>query len=264
MLGPIGVKLGGHFGLSAQFDFGFDAQGARDYLASGLMDPAKIFDGFYVQATDDAGNPVTGFQIQAGLIAGLEANFGIADAGVDGDLTANVGFNLNSSLDPLGTGKIRGGIIDVTPVADLFDPSGSLSAGLHAYLEFGYSPFSIDFSFDSPRVVLLNFDGGASDPPVLASTLGNGDLALNIGPRSAMRVVGNLHDVAEKIEIHMAKDPLTGKPTGDLQVNGFKFSLVYSAPATLSAMAAITPMKSLSIRTSSLPPYFLVASAAIS
>ena len=82
VMGPIGVTLGGLFGLSAIFDFGFDTKGLRDYFASGMTDESKIFDGFYVQSTDDEGNMSTGFQLTAGIIAGVVATLGIAEVGV--------------------------------------------------------------------------------------------------------------------------------------------------------------------------------------
>ena len=61
VLGFIGVKLGGHFGMSAAFDFGFDTQGLKDYALGGYTDPSKVFNGFYARAVDDGGLPVTGF-----------------------------------------------------------------------------------------------------------------------------------------------------------------------------------------------------------
>ena len=234
VLGPIGITLGGRFGLTANFDFGFDAEGAREYFASGMTDPTKIFDGFYVRATDDDGNPVTGFQIEAGVTAGVLATIGIAEVGGEGDLTAMIDFALNSALDPTGTGKIRGLTLDATAISDLFDPSGSLSCGLRIYAELGISPFSVTFSFDSPRITLLNFGGGSATPPILANLVG-GDLALNIGARSIDRLIGNLNDVAEKIEVSLARDPLTGDPTGELVVGGFTFGENHGTPTRIVA-----------------------------
>jgi Ca2+-binding RTX toxin-like protein len=234
VMGPIGVTLGGLFGLSAMFDFGFDTQGLKEYLASGMTDASKILDGFYVQATDDAGNPVTGFQLTAGITAGVVATLGIAEVGVEGDITANIDFGLASALDPEGTGKIRGIVLAATSVDDLFDPSGSISAGLRAYLEIGFSPFSIEFSFDSPRITLLDFDGNDSDP-ILSSELSNGSLALNIGSRSAQRQVGNLNDIAEKITIAQVADSLQADVATGLLIGGFGTGELRDFPAVIVA-----------------------------
>ncbi|MEO8351066.1 MAG: hypothetical protein ABI680_05005, partial [Chthoniobacteraceae bacterium] len=226
VLGFIGVNLGGHFGVSGQFDFGFDTQGLRDYAAGGATDPADVFNGFFVRSTDDAGNPVTGFSFSIGLIAGIEANIGIANAGVDGDLTATVSFNLSSSLAG-DEGKVRGDTLISTPLGDLFDPSGELTTGLRAYLEVGISPFSVEFSFDSPRVTLLNFDGDQDNHAILASDIGGGDLALNVGPRAAERQIGNLTDSSEAYYIDLQQFP------GDdpfLDVHAFKFEEGHNLP----------------------------------
>ncbi len=199
-----------------------------------MADPNRIFDGFYVRATDDAGDVVTGFVISAGVIAGVEANIGIASVGVDGDITADVIFGLDQALAD-SEGKIRGIKLLGTPVGDLFDPSGQISGGLHAYLEVGFSPFSLEFSFDSPRFVLINFDGDDDNHPVLASELAGGELALNIGPRSAERLIGNLNDIGEKIAISRAIDPITLQKTNALDVFGFKFVERHDAPTKITA-----------------------------
>ncbi len=225
VFGYIGVNLGGHFGVSGKFDFGFDTQGLRDYIAGGSTDPTKVFNGFFVRSTDDGGNPVTGLSISIGLIAGVEANIGIAKTGVDGDLTATIEFNLSSSLAE-DEGKVRGGTLTSTSFGDLFDPSGEITTGLRVYLEIGISPFDIEFSFESPRVTLLNFDGDNTVHPILATDIGGGTLALNVGPRSAERQVGNLTDRAEDIFIHNFTAPGGQDPSG-LQIEGFKFSEVH-------------------------------------
>ncbi len=230
VLGPVGVRLGGSFGAQAFFKFGFDAQGVREYFDSGMTDPEKIFNGFYVQAQDEAGEIVTGFGISAGVEASVEANFGIASVGVGGDLTANVVFGFDETLlDSFG--KLRGLTLLDTPIADLFDPSGMLTCGLHAYLEIGFPPFAIDFTFDSPRVVLLNFDGDEADV-ILANVVGTNTLALNIGDRSALRREGNLEDIAEKIAITRFVNPVTGG-SNKLQIDGFKTIQVENLPSKI-------------------------------
>lgn len=233
VLGFVGVKLGGRFGMSGQFDFGFDTQGLKDFVNGGLADPSEVYNGFYARATDEAGAPVTGFQIHAGVVAGVEANVGIAEVGVDGDLTATVDFALNGALDPTGTGKVRGGTLVSTAIDDLFDPGGELTTGLHAYLEVGIFPFSIQFSFDSPRIVLVNFDGDNKNPPIIASELGDNTLALNVGPRSAQRLVGNLLDRAETVAIHNNFLPLTNDPIG-LKLDAYKFSETHDFPSRIT------------------------------
>jgi Ca2+-binding RTX toxin-like protein len=219
VIGPVGVNLGGHFGLGAQLGFGYDTQGLQDYLAGGRTDPEKVFNGFYVKAFDDSGLPLTGLEIQAGIIAGVAANLGIADVGVDGDLTADLNFYLNSALAD-AEGKVRGNQLTSTPIVDLFEPSGELSAGLHAYLNVGISPFSIGFSFDSPRVVLLSFNKN-KNLPILASEI-NDDVVLNVGPRSGFRQNGNVKDGPESYQIRKVTNPLLPFLGDSLEIEAFK------------------------------------------
>jgi hypothetical protein len=42
VIGPVGVTLGGQFGLSAVFDFGFDTQGLQEFADLGMTDPSSI------------------------------------------------------------------------------------------------------------------------------------------------------------------------------------------------------------------------------
>ena len=125
-------------------------------------------------------------------------------------------------------------MLAATPIADLFDPSGSISAGLRAYLEVGIRPFSVEFSFDSPRITLLDFDGNDNEP-ILSTVLGNGALALNIGSRSADRKFGNLNDIAEKITIIQLSDPLEPDVATDLLVGGFGVAEVRDLPTRIVA-----------------------------
>ncbi|MHA3773988.1 hypothetical protein ACXR0O_20850 [Verrucomicrobiota bacterium sgz303538] len=229
VLGPVGVKLGGHFGLAVQFAFGFDTQGLRDYIAGGATDPGKVFNGFYVDAFDDNGAPLTSAQIAAGIIAGIQANLGVAEVGVDGDLTASIEFIFDQShVDDAG--KIRGGTLTSTPVSDLFDAAGELTAGLRAYLEVGIDPFSVEFSFDSPRVTLLTFEATGSDKPVLAGPGPDSALVLNVGPRSAGRILGDLTDRAETYLIDVVPQPV-GDPL--LRIKAFGFESIHTLPGRI-------------------------------
>jgi Ca2+-binding RTX toxin-like protein len=206
VLGPIGVKLGGHFGMDMTLAFGFDTQGIRDFTGSGGTDATKVFNGFYVQAFDENFEPVTSAAISAGVIAGIQANIGFANAGVDGDLTATVRFAFDQSLAD-DAGKVRGIDLLATPLDDLFDVSGELSTGLRAYLEIGISPFSIEFSFESPRVILITFDGSNANPPVLAQFAPDGTtLELNVGANAPRRLLGNLSDRSENYFVDAVTD----------------------------------------------------------
>jgi Ca2+-binding RTX toxin-like protein len=196
VLGPIGVTMGGFAGVKTQFGFGFDMQGIYDYADAGASaDPAMIFNGFYVMTADEVGDPFTGISLYAGITAGVEANIVIASIGVEGDITAEIGFWLDPDAGD-DFGRLRGGDFGTVPFEDLFLASGSLSAGLRAYAEFGIGPFSVGYDWDSPRVTLISFDNDDDEVPVFATPSGS-TLLLNVGDRSEYRVYGDLDDRAE-------------------------------------------------------------------
>ena len=200
VLGPIGVTLGGRAGVKTQFGFGFDTQGVFDYAAAGAgADAELLFNGFYAMALDAKGDPFTGISLYAGITAGVEANVVIASVGVEGDITAEIGMYLDDLAgDELG--RIRGHTIRSTPFEDLFYAAGSLSAGLRVYVEVGFPPFSVGYDWESPRVVLINFDSRDTMVPVLATPEG-ATLRLNVGARSPLRLHGDVDDRAEEFEI---------------------------------------------------------------
>lgn len=202
VFGPVGVTLGGHIGMKTEFGFGYDTRGILDYSLGGWTNPDLLFNGFYAMSLDENGDRLTGIDLSFGVTAGIAANFGIASVGVEGDLTATVGFYLDDQRgDALG--RVRGSTLAAFPVDDLFYASGQLSAGLRAFVEVGWPPFGLSLDFESPRVTILNFDSRDTDVPVLAEP-DQADptrLVLNIGDRAHRRVHGNLDDRAEEFEI---------------------------------------------------------------
>jgi Ca2+-binding RTX toxin-like protein len=210
VLGPINVKLGGAVKLLTQFQFGYDTQGLKD-----LVPP----NGFYVQAFDSNGDPVTRTEVSASLIAGVNIDALLIEAGVDGDLTANVDFFFDPTKAD-AEGKIRG-LQAINPLN--IDVSGEISAGLHAYLNVGIGPFSKEVSFDSDRVSLVNFNQDGLEP--FLTTLSNRDLLLNIGPRSALRTHGNITDGPEIFKIHQTPaQNIPGAPSipSRIQIEAFR------------------------------------------
>lgn len=201
VFGPVGVTLGGLIGLEMQFGFGYDTQGMFDFYDAGGNNPDLFLNGFYAVAADAQGLPVTGITLKAGITAGIEANV-VASVGVEGDVTATIGMYLNDQLG-VGDGKVRGYTLANTPFTDWFYAAGSLSAGLRAYLEIGWPPVGVEFEFESPRVVLINFDSRDNNVPVLAEPgqANPGELVLNVGDRAHRRLVGQTNDVAEEFVI---------------------------------------------------------------
>ncbi len=202
VLGPLGITLGGEVGLQTQLGFGYDTRGLIDYRTAAVPDTSLFFNGFYAMALDEGGAPLTGITLSAGITAGIELNLLLASAGVEGDLTATVGIYLD---DMLGDefGRVRGDIFSTLDMDEWFYAAGSLSAGLRAYVEIGWPPFGLEFDFESPRVILINFDSRNPNRPILAGVdlLDPGALHLNVGDRAHLRTHGDTDDRAEEFLI---------------------------------------------------------------
>ncbi len=226
VLGPIFVTLGGFAGVRAQFGFGFDTGGIFEYGAAGPnADPDMIFHGFYATAADENGDPFTGISVFGGITAGVEANIGIAAVGVEGDITLEVGLYLDPTMGE--NGRVRSDIFGDVPFEDMFRAAGSISAGLRVYVEVGVGPFSVGYDWDSPRVILINFDSRDDDVPVLAEP-DPGDptrLILNVGERAPRRLYGIIDDRAEEFAI-------TGGVNG-IAITAFEESNTFEAPALI-------------------------------
>jgi Ca2+-binding RTX toxin-like protein len=73
----------------------------------------------------------------------------------------------------------------------------------------GFSPFSIEFSFDSPRLTLLSFDDDAAEIPFLTTVLGNG------GNSSDTVTLGQLVTISAVLGGGLGRDSLTGGAMAD-------------------------------------------------
>ncbi|MSU57003.1 MAG: calcium-binding protein [Pedosphaera sp.] len=226
VLGPIGVTLGGHIGMKTEFGFGYDTKGIFDFNAGGGVNPDLLFNGFYAMALDETNGRLTGIELSFGVTAGVEANVVIASVGVEGDITATVGMYLDD-LKGDAQGRVRGSTLAAFPIDDLFYAAGQLSAGLRAYLEIGWPPFGVSFEFESPRVVILDFDSRDNNVPVLAEpgSANPNELVLNVGDRAHRRLVGQTNDVAEKFAI--------SNSLGGLVISAFEEENTFTDPFTL-------------------------------
>ena len=184
IIGPLGAEIRGIFSAKADLAFGYDT--ASLFTEKGIN---ASLGGFYISDLNEKGVDIPEFTLSAGIEAYAALNLGIASAGVGGGIYANVNFNFN---DPDKDGKIRLSELKLDDPLCMFDTSGSVTAGLSAYIKVGYGWFSRTERFESPKVTLLNFDlpadcpetssqgGGKVLEPVLAS-VNNGVITLNSG-----------------------------------------------------------------------------------
>jgi Ca2+-binding RTX toxin-like protein len=237
IIGPLGADLAGKIGAEAQFGFGFDTHGFREFAEGGFRDPALILDGFYVsdRLNPDGTGPVTPQAELYGSIAAYAAlDLGIASAGVGGGLFASVDFTVH---DPSGTGKVHlEDLEEDVKKGTIFDASGALQAFLDAYVEIDLGFISHRWDFNIASVTLAQIGEPApSTPPVpqLADPESNGVLRLNVGPYASQRLYVNSTDGNETLMVSQ----VPGKPNSVI-VSGYGYSQEYDNVSEITGEGA--------------------------
>ena len=194
-----GITIGGSLSVVADFAFGYDTAGIRQFAESNR--PEHLLNGFFLadERVDEDGNveDIAELEFRLGLNAGGQLNLVAVQAGVEGGLYAGIDLNLN---DPNLDGKVR-----FQELADnfalgshpllgplwIFDATGKLEAGVAIYAkavgfkgELEIGPFTI-LDFDIPRPEPAN--------PVLGH-VEDGTLIVHVGPNAALREEGDLSD----------------------------------------------------------------------
>lgn len=214
----LNARFGGEVTAKTNFDFGFDTAGLNEWRQDWNLD--ELFNGNVAEAfgitsaTDlmaDLGNSLLGgfylddhlvydgtgqviddiaeVELSASIIAGASLGIGgLVEAGVQGDVTATIGLDLNdfstdrSIPDLPGDGKMR--LDEFVERLEhgpqcLFDMSGELSAGLEAFLwvglKIGFSEITLfEESIELFRAVIADFEIGCGDkePPIVAMDTG--------------------------------------------------------------------------------------------
>ncbi len=201
--GPLFATLGGSVGATIDLGIGYDGLGLARYQASGRE--SDLFAGFYVSDrvnADGTGRDVAELTLSGQITAGVELNAGVASFGLEGGLQLNIFFDLDDPnedgrvrLDELAT-NVR--INDYNPVA-IFDISGRLDFFFQAYVEALWGLYRKEFEI--ARGTLVEFEIPFERQPQLASSLGDGQLLLHMGPNAAARLRGDTEDGAETFEV---------------------------------------------------------------
>ena len=170
------------FGITSATDLMADL--GNSLLGGFYLDDHLVYDGTG-QVIDD----IAEVELSASIIAGASLGIGgLVEAGVQGDVTATIGLDLNdfstdrSIPDLPGDGKMR--LDEFVERLEhgpqcLFDMSGELSAGLEAFLwvglKIGFSEITLfEESIELFRAVIADFEIGCGDkePPIVAMDTG--------------------------------------------------------------------------------------------
>jgi len=229
----LGVQIDGGISATADFAFGYDTRGFRDFVEGGLDNPLDIFNGFYVndrENADGSGADVPEIVLHGFLDVAAALDAIVASASVGGGIEATIEGDLND-LD--NDGKFRlDELIETFPLC-MFDIDGQVTAGAFAKVKVGFGPFSYTKRWNIAETTLADFSYSCNlDPdPVLATNLGGGVLRLNVGPHAAERQHGDLDGTAgETIRVFPSEDD----PTAVI-VSAFGYTQEYAGVSRIVA-----------------------------
>ena len=212
----LNAGIEGSFDFGIQFGFGYDTYGIRQYADSG--DFADLSQGFYISDHAESGTDEPEAWLYAGISASAFAGIGgLVEAGVRGGIRAAIEIDFHD-IDPDGNGPLQpDGRIRFAELQQraarnpfcIFDAQGSLDAYFEAYVWVGLDLglFEITLFSDSWTIAegtILEFNWSCAEnfePPVLATLLPDGTLALNMGPRAHLRLNACTEDRNESFTV---------------------------------------------------------------
>ncbi len=240
----LNARFGGEVGAEVNLGFGFDTAGINEFQASG--NALDIFNGFYLK--DYPGDEII---LNAGITAGASLGVGgLVEAGVEGGIFANIGFDLHDIPDDTGAydAKIRASELaerfSLGPHC-IFDTHGEIRAALEAFLWVGLdlgffgkvTIFDERFEIFSATIASFDIVCPPKTPPVFAEMTnvaadGTGTLQLNMGDYAGNRLASAADraaspddsflwtDGAENFKVWQYYDSDIGKDMVQVSFNG--------------------------------------------
>lgn len=232
----LNARLGGRVTASTNFSFGFDTDGFAQWKNGGFNqdDVGLIFDGFHVldHGIENTPGDQPEVTLSASILAGPSVGIaGLVEAGVEGDITATVNFDLNDVPNPDSNPLTYDGQLSLDELAQraeqglecVFDTSGTVTAGLTGFLWVGADTgvFGRITLYENRislyRETLATFGFGCADqePPILGRVT-NGVLTLAYEPNNDFPTLprGDNYQVSQFTEDNVTKIRV--------QANGFK------------------------------------------
>lgn len=152
VFGPVVIQIYAKAGASAQFGFGYDAQGLIDFTKNNFQNPADLTNGFFLSKPDNKGYLTIFGEI--GATAGVDLS--VASLEVGGGLRATV------ELGKTSPSKVRGSALADDPLC-LFAPSGNLALIIFGSVTLDLGFFNFTRRLDLANINLLDFSTGC-DP----------------------------------------------------------------------------------------------------
>ncbi|MFN6537982.1 MAG: LamG-like jellyroll fold domain-containing protein [Nostoc sp. EkiNYC01] len=219
LIGPLGVNFGVDLNANAQFGFGYDTYGLKQFIATN--NSAKIQDGFYIsdrQNVDGTGADIAEITLASRIRLEGGASISVAKAFVGGNISGTVDFNLH---DANGDGKIRTSEIP-SDLLNLFDINANISAGVQAWAEVNYFIGKKRWDWSGGEVKLIDINRQGSSPtqepfkPILGVSTA-GVLNLYVGTSASSRNV-NQKEINETFLLSLVSSQIQVKAFGNEQL----------------------------------------------
>ncbi|MUG92342.1 DUF4114 domain-containing protein [Scytonema sp. UIC 10036] len=152
VFGPVVIQIYAKAGASAQFGFGYDAQGLIDFTKNNFQNPVDLTNGFFLSKPENKGY----FTIFGEIGAAAAVNLAVVELEVGGGLRATVELGKNSPS------KVRGSELYEDPLC-LLAPSGNLALIIFGSVTLDLGFFSFTKRLDLANINLIDFSTGC-DP----------------------------------------------------------------------------------------------------
>jgi len=202
---PLNMILDAGFDVTVRLGFGYDSSGIQEFIAGGATDPELIFKGFFIDdhGVEGTAGDLDEVEINSHFSVGASVGVaGIVEAGVEGGVIGNIGFDLN---DVDSNGALPGGydgklyfheldnLLSAGPECFL-DIHGGLDWFLEAFVWVGldlgfFGKITLyDETFDLGGGTIVEFDHHCDVviPPNVAHLSGS-DLILHMGSAADQR-----------------------------------------------------------------------------
>jgi len=202
---PLNMILDAGFDVTVRLGFGFDSSGIQEFVAGNFQDPELIFKGFFIDdhGVEGTSGDLDEVEINSHFSVGASVGIsGIVEAGVEGGVIGNIGFDLN---DVDSNGPAAGGydgkvyfheldnLLNAGPEC-FIDIHGGLDWFLQAFvwvgLDLGFfgkiTLYSETFDLGGGNIVEFEHHCDVSAFPDVADRVG-GDLVLHMGTDADQR-----------------------------------------------------------------------------
>lgn len=250
---PLNMILDAGFDVTVRLGFGYDSSGIQEFIAGGATDPELIFKGFFIDdhGVEGTAGDLDEVEINSHFSVGASVGVaGIVEAGVEGGVIGNIGFDLN---DVDSNGALPGGydgklyfheldnLLNAGPECFL-DIHGGLDWFLEAFvwvgLDLGFfgkiTLYNETFDLGGGTIVEFDHHCDVVIPPNVAHLSGS-DLILHMGSAADQRDDGAASSGYSDLDGNVAESF-----TVDLSDDGTEYLVTYAGETKHFATSSVS------------------------